>query len=372
MSLSSALTFLAVATASLVTRTAHAGLQTCHFDGTGSDGQNVYDVRRVEYFSATSFNPTAWRCDANNGQCSLSGYVISKHHTAAGQPAIVFLHGSEGGAPGFQPVADDQSLTVYSCPIKRFVDNGYVVFMPFRRGVVDQTDPSMLPVNADTHRTAQTGWSNTGWAANAWAIHQVQQQGVAMNIDNYDGQYITYLDMEIDDLIPAINRLDNFVRPDMTANLVDPTRIAIVGHSIGGAMATFASSDDDLYDPSNIPHGPRAFVSLSGAAMSYHESHWWHDVLTGAAAINNAPLVFTRVLDEDARTPNDFASAQEPFAARGAFPQKSGMALFSPVNATCSASVSPWQCAHTAFVTNSAQIDRWFPFVNDTLHIDGM
>lgn len=88
--------------------------------------------------------------------------------------------------------------------------------------------------------------------------------------------------------------------------------------------------------------------------------------------LNNAPLYFTRALDEDARTPNDFASAREPFNALGFFPAKSGMALFSSVNATCGASVDPWQCQHTAFVTNLDQIARWFPYVNTMLNGAGM
>jgi pimeloyl-ACP methyl ester carboxylesterase len=342
--------------------------QTCSFAHLAADGGPTYEVQLVEYFHATSFSPTAWRCDWDTGRCSLKGWMISKRQISGPQPTIIFAHGSEGGAPGFQPVEDDQSLTAYSCPIKAFVDAGYVVFMPYRRGTFDKTAESTLPVAA----RGLEGWSNSGWAANEWAIDQVDNQGVAMNIDNYTGQYIRYLDMEVDDLIPAINTIDHFVRPDMTGHLVDSTRIAVVGHSMGGAFSTFASTDDDLFDPTKVPHGPRAFVSLSGAAMSYHESHWWHDQLTSSAAINNAPLVFTRVLNEDARSPNDFASAQEPFAALGAFPVKSGMALFSPVNSVCDPSVSSWQCAHSTFVTNLNQIARWFPYVDDTLHADGM
>jgi len=155
----------------------------------------------------------------------------------------------------------------------------------------------------------------------------------------------------------------------MTAPLVDPARIAIAGHSIGGAFTTFAGTDDDLY--SQPRPGPRAFISLSGAAMSYHESHWWHDQLVSSAAINNAPLMFTRVLDEDARVPNDFASAREPFAATGNGADGSEMALFSPANATC-ANDTAFHCVHAAFVTNSDQIDRWFPFVKRFLTSVGM
>jgi len=105
--------------------------------------------------------------------------------------------------------------------------------------------------------------------------------------------------------------------------------------------------------------------------MSYHESHWWPDVLTSSAAINNAPLFFTRVLDEDARIPNDYASAREPFAQTGNGADGSGMALFTNANASC-ADDTVYHCNHAAFVTNANQISRWFPSVKSFLHDVGM
>ncbi len=373
MTIKSTLAILTLAAIGLlaVESQAHADMETCSFAGHGSNGLPTYEVQKVEYFHAPSnFNFNAFRCDWNTGRCSLSGWMISKRvlPTTGKQPAVIFLHGSEGGIDNFIPIEDDQSLTSYSCPIKKFVDAGYVVFMPYRRGVFDQTSASTLPVAA----RGLEGWSSSGWAANEWAVNSVNNQGATMNHDNYTGQYIDYLLREIDDLVFAMNTLDNFTRPDMTSKLVDAARVAVVGHSFGGVMSTLAAADDDLFDLSLVQHGPRAFVSLSGAAMSYHTSHWFPEVLTDAASHNNAPLMFTRAIDEDARSPNDFASAREPFNALGHFPAKSGMALFSNVNATCTTGVSPWQCQHTAFVTNAAQIARWFPTVNGMLLGAGM
>jgi hypothetical protein len=343
---------------------AHAN-DTCSFAGLDTSNKPIYDVRKVEYWSAPAdFSTTAWRCDWDTGRCSLNGYIISKANAPGNQPAIIFEHGSAGEPSSYDIIPDQQSLPEYSCAIRRFVDNGYVVFYPLRRGVADVTPASFVPAHTPV------GWTNSGWAAQDWAVMSVQAAGVDENGDNYVGQYIRYLQMEVDDLVPGITTLIRFTRPDMTKKLVDPTRIAIVGHSMGGAFVEFAATDDDLY--TMFASGPRAFVSLSGAAMSYHFSHWWHDVLTSSTAINNAPLFFTRTLDEDARTPNDFASAREPFAAIGNFASASGMELFSGVGANCGTADTVWHCNHAAFVQNQVQINRWFPFVDNFLTRVGM
>ena len=359
---------LALLTAAALATPAIAHADVCSFAGKEGPSTNrtpIYSVQKVEYWSAPSnTSMTAWRCDWDTGRCSLNGFVISKTKLDGGnQPTIIFEHGSAGATTVGEVIPDVQSIGEYSCAIRRFVDAGYVVFYPYRRGVFDNTDPSIVPSGTPVK------WSNSGWAAQDWAVWSVDNEGADMNGDNYTGQYIRYLDMEVDDLVPGITTLINFKRNDMTAKLVDPSRIAIAGHSMGGAFTTFAATDDDLV--TKFRFRPRAFISLSGAAMSYHASHWWHDQLTSSAAINNAPLFFTRVLDEDARVPNDFASAREPFAATGNFLQTSGMALFSPVGATC-ANDTPYHCQHAAFVSRPDQIDRWFPSVKNFLAGVGM
>ena len=351
---------------------AHAGgLETCSFAKLDASNKPTYDVQKVTYWSTTApTQPFSPRCDwFPSVKCNLSGWMISTKNAPGNQKAIIFLHGSEGGVDNYHtPVPDEQSLTVYSCPIQRFVDEGYVVFMPFRRGVDDVTNPSTLPYAA----RGLEGWSNTGLPANASAIDYIQSGGYAETTDNYTAAYINVIDDEVTELAYAIRKIDNYIRPDMTTRLVDPSRVAIVGHSFGGAMSTLASSNDVLYDDTIVTHGPKAFVSLSGAAMSYHSSHWWHDTLTARAANNNAPLTFTRVLNEDAHSPNDFDSALEPYAATGHFTAKSGAGVWWGIPLSCSSGTDPWQCAHTQFVTNSIQIDKWFPFVVSQLGLVGM
>jgi hypothetical protein len=95
-------------------------------------------------------------------------------------------------------------------------------------------------------------------------------------------------------------------------------------------------------------------------------------VLVPSAAVHNAAIMFTRVLDEDARTPNDFASAWEPFNAASGVADGARINTYAAINASCAAGVPPYQCAHSTFVTNTDQIARWFPDVHQFLNHKGM
>ena len=158
------------ATALAASTVAHADV--CSFAGMEGPSTNrtpIYAVEKVEYWSAPAdFSTTAWRCDWDTGRCSLSGFIISKTKLGGGnQPTIIFEHGSSDGE-GSDVIPDVQNLEEYSCAIRRFVDAGYVVFYPYRRGVIDDTDPSFVPSGT------KVKWSNSGWAAQDWAVWSVE------------------------------------------------------------------------------------------------------------------------------------------------------------------------------------------------------
>ncbi len=322
-----------------------------------------YDVRIVTYWEAgPEFDHTDERCD-DPGSCMLNAWVIAPAK-GTNLPAVVFAHGSSGGQP-----QDKHSVQEYCEVEHRLLDAGYVVYLPFRRGVVDDTTQAIsgLPLQAiaaqdDSDPAHPRGYfANTGWAAQDWANIM---SGTNHDPDVNTSWYIAYLEDEINDMVPAVKKLDSLQRNGK--NLVDNTRVAFVGHSIGGAFATLTSNV--VFDAATQPV---AFASLSGAAMSWYSSHWWADVMDEFAADHRKIMFFQRVLDESDPDigPVDFQSAVQPADAAaghdgGAVLWKYGALNLS--NAYCHTNFPSltddehYWCTHAAFVTDPTFVDKWW------------
>jgi hypothetical protein len=142
--------------------------------------------------------------------CSVPGAVVSYRHTTTSDtsagplPAIVYNHGSE-------------SLPGPKCPIANyFVPLGYVVFVPHRRG---------------------------------------QGRSTGQYIGTYTAaSQISYLQDQVADVTDAWN----YVQALSSANgtmLVDPKRMAIMGHSYGGIM-TLLTNATTLGQVAAVPRTP--------------------------------------------------------------------------------------------------------------------
>jgi len=339
-----ALHHLALATTLVAAAGAHHRADACVVG-------NVAEV--ITYFQDSQpFGTTDDRCDFT-GQCRLQGWLI-KPATGNNLPAIVLLHGSGD-------LGDDKQELGEFCEAENwFVDRGYVVFMPFRRGVRDIT-PSSRP---------GAGFQNTGLAL-ADFVNDVKENDTTYENDFWSS---VYMQEETNDIQNAITTLVGRARNG--APLVNKNRIAIMGHSYGGAIAALASN------VSYVPL-PRAVVSLSGAAMSWHESTVWHDDLDFAVEFHQEPIFFQRVLNEAPPPLVDFASANDQFnaassgwgtgeVARARWPSITPSADYQHACDTASPPTPEFHCVHGSFVQEKQNVDIWIGDVHDFLTRHGV
>ncbi len=186
------------------------------------------------------------RCDIKDGKCSairLVGYLYDNPKGKPPYPVVILNHGSEG-APSPE------------CrPAKLFLDHGYIVFVPIRRG----------------HELSTRAYFPE------YTAKYCSQKGEDAFCK------MEYLHAQVDDLEEAIK----YVRRDV-AN-VDRNRLAIVGHSFGGILTTFANAKD---------LGQRAVVDAAGGSESWNASDVVAQELAKAVRNAVAPIFFFEPMND--------------------------------------------------------------------------
>ncbi|HVV87611.1 MAG TPA: alpha/beta fold hydrolase [Kofleriaceae bacterium] len=289
------------------------------------------NVQVVTYWDGSSaYNPAVSgddRCSPKPGggqTCQLQGYYITPSPTPSGAlPTVLFVHGSGSTMP-----------SLYCETLNAFVDRGYVVFAPVMRGV------------AGSLGGAPSFATNTGVYIETWASNKATSScGTAC-------QTVAYMKKESRDLDSAIHWLVQ-AHPTRT----DLGRLALVGHSYGGATVTIANASTSL-----LTYTPTVAVSLSGAGMSWSPGSAWEDGLNDAADHARAPSYFQRVLNESPIAPS-IGSALEPYdhvVAAGGNARLAAYGAYTPVNTSlCNDTTPNWHNVHCAFVNEAGGVAIW-------------
>ena len=291
--------------------------------------------------------------------CSASGWLwknAAVGSTTGKLPLVIVIHGS-GGTP-----SDN-----YFCPeIHRFVDNGYLVFMPYMRGDQDTTGCGQ-PTIGQCVDPSGIGFRNTGKVRQDYID---ETGGPNATADTKASLNIDYLLKEsrgeIKDALSFISAAH--VNGPFSPLLVDPAKIALMGHSFGGSHVVIAASLADLSPM------PAATVDLSGGVLSWAGSQNWQLEMMPFAMAHQMPIYMQQSTLEYALTQSNNSPTQivDPtvknfLAAQGVATATNDaqMAVWSSDHdSVCDGKATPGEiahCYHSRFLLNSTEVDRWWP-----------
>jgi carboxymethylenebutenolidase len=288
------------ATPAGATPVADAG--TVNIDGPDESGCAVSGTL-VSYLQVTSTDTSDTRCGASaNGACAidLQGYLYVPEGMSGPLPAIVYNHGSE-------------QLPGAKCSIAEyFVPRGYVVFVPYRRG-------------------------------------QGTSTGVFVG-DYKAGSQISYLEQEVADVTSAWTFVAGLSVGGVA--LVDPKRMAIMGHSYGGIMTLLTNT---------CRLGQLVAIDLCGDSESWGNAGNEAALL---AAVDGAqsPIFFAQPQNDVHTDPTAVYSHQAAIDK-----QMFQAAIYPPVPDAASP-----EAAHTRFVGDAPEVAQWGTGALDFMHRYGM
>jgi dienelactone hydrolase len=258
----------------------------------------------------TSVGIDTTRCNydaAGNCTIDLEGYLFAPQNRNAHAPAIVWNHGSES-EPGRK------------CAIAQFfTSQGYLVFVPHRRGYGLSSGLSISAYLTSIKSTDT--WVDT----------------------------TRYMQMQAADVAAAVAFVAGMSN-------VNAAQIAIMGHSYGGIETVYTNAMDV---------GQRVAVDFCGASESWSVNTSEHTALLTAVDAAVAPMFFLQPANDVNTTPTVTLSGEA--GSRRAPGQVFQAAIYPPVP-----NVTTPQEAHARFVGDATQIAIWGPAVLDFLHRYGM
>jgi hypothetical protein len=255
---------------------ARADVSTCdNFSGT-----NVH-MRRVTYYENLNPSPNDWRASVVSDQwvVRLKGWLYYEEgKKQKNEKVIIYNHGH------------NDSRSEPCALAKYFVEKGFVVFAPLRRGHFAKT-PSPVPDN--WQKISSTGVFTDDYASgctqNGGCVCKICNLPVPDSFCGYNRYEVDYIRQQYIDVREQINYIKNHGAIDAdgsstTGKLADPAYIAVLGHSYGGSLTVFANAELDNQNVS---------IVVSGAELSWgNDEPAWESELSCAMTEQKRPIYF--------------------------------------------------------------------------------
>jgi pimeloyl-ACP methyl ester carboxylesterase len=300
----------------------------------------AYPADAIEYWTKTNPVANSTRCDWNGSTPSCHWYGWLWKGPAANSPStgnlplVIYIHGS-GQAKGRSSI----------CEIVNYlVPKGYAVFMPYMRGVDDTSSNG-----------TGAGFKNTGVYIEDYAA-QGGASGNQLVLNT-----LSYMEWEAADEVQfALDKVTALNSGDGSKKLINPNKIALWGHSYGGAVVNIATG-------TTLSPQPAATIDIGGAVMSWPNNSNWELVLDSYASQAKNAIYFQQVLNESSASPYSIESTSSPFrqatAAGGAGAEMAVFGSIAPdadTQANCNANGTPqYQCVHNAFIQDHNSVTHW-------------
>jgi pimeloyl-ACP methyl ester carboxylesterase len=241
----------------------------------------------VTYYGPFRTNAQDPRADPDNPahRIQLKGWL---YYDSTGPvkdaPVLIFNHGHEKTRPE-------------QCSIPRyFVKKGYVVFSPLRRGH-DASGFRSTGIHLDDYKSAcmrsqKEAQADGGNMEHLFCSSTYCRQDVSCDANHKDNAVdLYYLRSQHIDVQQQINYIKSRAAIGTTGKLADPARIALIGHSYGGAMTIFANEHD---------YGQSVAIDVSGGELSWGNGNpegepnnpYWEIDLRDAMQNQQRPMYF--------------------------------------------------------------------------------
>jgi hypothetical protein len=349
--------------------TAMADVSTCSNVGTKPwpHGNQSYAIEmdRVKYLGPINSSSTNSRASLENGQYSINlrgwlYYKRSARNEVKNAKVLIYNHGHEGerGEP---------------CQIvKYFVDEGYVVFAPLRRGhsAKPSTKDGWQPlvstgIHLDRYEDlclrsypVPSDWDRPHLYSGSTDCRMDTLFGGQFNRNAIGNDYLYRQRTDIEDQIDYIKDR-TAIGTGGTGKLADPDQIALLGHSFGGSAVILANQHD---------YGQSAVIAVSAAEKSWStDNPYWEIDLAGAMYNQTRPIYMLQPKNGRSLLPTKvlfgIAVDQKYRSQAAIFPPAPCSDYLPPPNEDeCDESEQEdWEQFHSTFIGDKDQVELWGP-----------